>query len=229
MSASEHHRLHRSGWLRAAVLGANDGISSVASLIVGVAAAQVDHHHVILTGLAGLIAGAISMAAGEYVSVQSQKDTENADLEMERRELEAHPEEELAELANIYIKRGLTPELAHQVAEQLSVHDALAAHAIDEIGITPELKARPIQAALSSAAAFAMGAGIPCSIAYVSNVSAILWLIPISAILALGTLGGVAAVAGGSSIIRGAARVCLWGTLAMSLSALAGHWLGATA
>jgi VIT1/CCC1 family predicted Fe2+/Mn2+ transporter len=223
---AEHHRIHRSGWLRAAVLGANDGIVSTASLIVGVAAANATHGSVILAGTAGLVAGAMSMAAGEYVSVKSQQDTEHADLQMEREALASNHDEEEQELAAIYRQRGLDQELAAQVAHQLMKHDALAAHARDEIGITEELSARPIQAALYSAAAFSLGAAIPVFTAAVSPSYTLIWLVPAFAIILLGVLGAVAARTGGAPPVRAAIRVCFWGSFAMGLTALVGKLFG---
>jgi VIT1/CCC1 family predicted Fe2+/Mn2+ transporter len=223
---AEHHRIHRSGWLRAAVLGANDGIVSTASLIVGVAAANATHGGVILAGTAGLVAGAMSMAAGEYVSVKSQQDTEHADLRMEREALATNHDEEEQELAAIYRQRGLDQELAAQVAHQLMKHDALAAHARDEIGITEELSARPIQAAFYSAAAFSLGAAIPVFTAAVSPSRTLIWLVPALAIILLGVLGVVAARTGGAPPLRAAVRVCFWGSFAMGLTALVGKLFG---
>lgn len=226
MHQKEHHRVHRSGWLRAAVLGANDGIVSTASLIVGVAAAEAGRGNIILAGTAGLVAGAMSMAAGEYVSVKSQADTEEADLKMESVELGRHREREEAELASIYCGRGLDETLAAEVARQMMTHDALAAHARDEIGITAELSARPFQAAATSAATFAVGAAVPVMVAALARPAFIVWLVPLIAITMLGTLGGLAAVAGGASLLRGALRVCFWGTLAMALTAGVGKLFG---
>ena len=223
---SEHHRIHRSGWLRAAVLGANDGIVSTASLIVGVAAADAARGSIILAGTAGLVAGAMSMAAGEYVSVKSQEDTERADLKMESDALEDNREGEEKELAAIYQKRGLDEGLAEEVARQLMRHDALGAHARDEIGITAELGARPIQAAVWSAVAFALGAAVPVATATFAPASSLLWLVPILAIVLLGVLGATAAATGGAPPIRGAVRVCFWGSIAMGLTALVGGLFG---
>jgi len=208
------------------VLGANDGIVSTASLIMGVAAAGVGRENIVLAGIAGLTAGAISMAAGEYVSVKSQADTEEADLKMEARELKNYPREELAELAKIYQERGLDPNLALEVARQMTDHDALEAHARDEIGISTALSARPLQAAFASAGMFALGAAIPVLIAMVAPLSQLLYLTPAVVVLMLGVLGGAAAKAGGASIARGAIRVCLWGSIAMGLTALVGHLFG---
>ncbi|MFH0879664.1 MAG: VIT family protein [Lentisphaerota bacterium] len=218
----EHHRIHRSGWLRAAVLGANDGIVSTASLIVGVAAAEATRSNIILAGTAGLVAGAMSMAAGEYVSVKSQADTEEADLKKERLELEIHPEHELEELTSIYCDRGLDEKLALEVAKQMTQHGALEAHARDEIGITEELSARPLQAALASAGTFALGASVPVIAASLVPSAFILWAIPLIAIILLGSLGGLAAVVGGAPPLRGAWRVCFWGSLAMAMTAVVG-------
>lgn len=226
MRHNEHHRIHRSGWLRAAVLGANDGIVSTASLIVGVAAAEASRGGVILAGTAGLVAGAMSMAAGEYVSVQSQADTEAADLRMERLELEKHPEHECEELAAIYRERGLDEKLAAEVARQMTAHGALAAHARDEIGITDELSARPLQAAFTSAGTFAMGAAVPVLVAALAPAAAVLWVVPAVAIVLLGSLGGLAAAVGGAPPLKGAWRVCFWGSLAMALTAAVGKMLG---
>jgi len=227
MRHSEHHRIHRSGWLRAAVLGANDGIVSTASLIVGVAAAGSSRESIILAGTAGLVAGAMAMAAGEYVSVKSQEDTEHADLQMESDALENNREEEEQELAAIYRDRGLDENLAKEVARQLMRHDALGAHARDEIGITTELSAQPIQAALYSAASFSIGAAVPVVTTIIAPVSLLLWLVPILAIGLLGALGGVAAATGGAPVFRGAIRVCFWGSVAMAITAAVGKFVGA--
>jgi VIT1/CCC1 family predicted Fe2+/Mn2+ transporter len=225
----EHHRIHRSGWLRAAVLGANDGIVSTASLIVGVAAADAARGSILLAGTAGLVAGAVSMAAGEYVSVKSQEDTERADLEMEAKALTDNREEEEKELAAIYESRGLDEALAAEVARKLMDHDALGAHARDEIGITDELGARPLQAALWSAAAFSAGAAVPVLTATLAPSPSVIWLVPVLAIGLLGALGAVAAATGGAPVLRGSARVCFWGTLAMVLTALVGKLFGIAA
>jgi VIT1/CCC1 family predicted Fe2+/Mn2+ transporter len=225
----EHHRLHRSGWLRAAVLGANDGIVSTASLIVGVAAAGAARGSILLAGTAGLVAGAVSMAAGEYVSVKSQEDTERADLETEAEALANNREEEERELAAIYQSRGLDERLAEEVARQLMKHDALGAHARDEIGITAELGARPMQAALWSAAAFSAGGAVPVLTATIASTASVLWLVPVLAIGLLGVLGAVAAATGGAPVLPGAARVCFWGTFAMGLTALVGRLFGIAA
>lgn len=224
----EIHRGHRIGWLRAAVLGANDGVVSVSSLVVGVAASGTSSSNVMLTGIAGLVAGALSMAAGEYISVQSQADTENADLAKERRELAEQPELELAELASIYVSRGLEEPLARQVAEQLTAHDALGAHARDELGITETLMARPIQAAFASAAAFAAGALVPIAAAYLAPPTSIGTITSIATVLTLAVLGSLAAIAGGAPMWRGAARVTFWGVLAMAITAGVGTLFGTT-
>ncbi|MFH0782281.1 MAG: VIT family protein [Pseudomonadota bacterium] len=229
MRHPEHHRIHRSGWLRAAVLGANDGIVSTASLIVGVAAADATRGSILLAGTAGLVAGALSMAAGEYVSVKSQEDTENADLKMESDALENDREEEEHELAAIYQDRGLDETLAKEVARQLMRHDALAAHARDEIGITTELSAQPMQAAFWSAGAFSMGAAIPLLTAILAPASLLVWIVPIVAIGMLGALGAIAAATGGAPLFRGALRVCFWGTVAMGLTAAVGKLFGIAA
>lgn len=222
----EKHRTHRIGWLRASVLGANDGLVSVSSLVVGVASGGAPFKTILMTGVAGLVAGALSMAAGEYISVQSQSDTEKADLTRERQELADQPSQELAELAGIYQKRGLEPNLALKVAEQLTAHDALAAHARDELGITDELMARPIQAALSSAAAFAVGAGIPIAAALLSPVELVTATITATTIVCLIILGGLAALAGGASVVIGAIRVTFWGIAAMIITSLVGRVMG---
>jgi len=218
----ERHRIHRSGWLRAAVLGANDGIVSTASLIVGVAAGEAEKGGILLAGTAGLMAGAMSMAAGEYVSVKSQEETERADLKLEVESLENNRDEEHQELAAIYQERGLDEKLSEEVAYQLMEHDALAAHARDEIGIITELRARPLQAAFWSAGAFSVGASVPVMVALVAPTSLLIWLVPASAIILLGFLGALAAAAGGASRKWGAFRVCLWGTVAMAITAAVG-------
>jgi vacuolar iron transporter family protein len=222
----EQHRISRVGWLRAAVLGANDGIVSTASLIVGVAAAGSPQSTIVLSGVAGLVAGAMSMAAGEYVSVHSQADAENADLKVERRELREEPEAELRELAHIYEKRGLEPALAQQVAEQLSAKDALGAHARDELGITAELAANPIQAALSSAASFTAGAGLPLLVVLIHSGPKLVFLVSGASLFFLALLGGLAARAGGASVVTGAIRVTFWSALAMSITAGVGALVG---
>lgn len=225
-SHREFHRAERIGWLRAAVLGANDGTISVASLVVGVAAAGTTPADVLLTGVAGLVAGAMSMAAGEYVSVQSQADTEQADLRREQAELETQPERELAELAGIYVQRGLSRALARQVAEQLMAHDALQAHARDELGITETLRARPVQAALASAASFVAGALVPLATVLLAPPARLAEVSSATALVTLLVLGGVAARAGGAPVLRGAVRVAFWGALAMALTAGIGRWFG---
>jgi VIT1/CCC1 family predicted Fe2+/Mn2+ transporter len=222
----ERHRTSRIGWLRAAVMGANDGIVSTASLVVGVAAAQAVRSEVLVAGVAGLVAGAMSMAAGEYVSVSSQSDVEQADLARERQELATDDGQELEELATIYQSRGLEPALARQVAEQLMAHDALGAHARDELGISEMTAARPVQAALASAATFAVGAGMPLLGVVVAPAS---WLIPVvcgASLVFLALLGSVAAKAGGAAALRGAVRVTFWGALAMGLTAAVGALFG---
>lgn len=222
----ERHRTEHIGWLRAAVLGANDGIVSTASLIIGVAAAEAGYGNVMVAGLAGLVAGAMSMAAGEYVSVHSQADTEKADLEREARELKADDAGERMELAGIYIGRGLTPELAREVADQLMAHDALGAHARDELGISEMMSARPIQAAVFSAASFAIGAALPLTIAALASLA---WLIPLVAgcsLIFLALLGGMAARVGGANVLTGASRVLFWGATAMAVTALVGKLFG---
>ncbi|HQX56020.1 MAG TPA: VIT family protein [Pyrinomonadaceae bacterium] len=227
MVHNEMHRTHRIGWLRAAVLGANDGIVSTASLLIGVAAADSGHSAVMLAGVAGLFAGALSMAAGEYVSVHSQADTEKADIELERKHLADEPEFELRELAGIYEGRGLDPELALQVAEQLMDHDALGAHTRDELGITDTLSANPLQAAVFSAVSFAIGATLPLVVAYFAPGPLMIWLIAASSLLFLALLGGIAARAGGAGIVTGAVRVLFWGAIAMGATALVGKLFGA--
>lgn len=226
MRHTEKHRTDRIGWLRAAVLGANDGIVSTASLILGVAAAGADTEAVLLAGVAGLVAGAMSMAAGEYVSVSSQSDTEKADLAKERKELARAPVQEHAELAEIYVGRGLEPALANQVAAQLMDHDALAAHARDELGISEVSTARPIQAALASAATFSVGAALPLFVVLLFPASALMWAIPGSCLLFLALLGALAAQAGGAPVLIAAGRVTFWGALAMALTAGAGALFG---
>ncbi|GAP65674.1 hypothetical protein MBSD_n0964 [Mizugakiibacter sediminis] len=222
----ERHRTERIGWLRAAVLGANDGIVSTASLVLGVAASQASHGSVVVAGAAGLVAGAMSMAAGEYVSVHSQADTERADIERERRELATEPEAELKELTAIYVGRGLDAALAQQVAVALMKHDALEAHARDELGITTTLRARPLQAALASAASFAVGAALPLAVAAFSPVSATMPLVGGTSLAFLALLGGVAARTGGAPVAAGALRVAFWGALAMALTAGVGALFG---
>jgi len=226
---TERHRTDRIGWLRAAVLGANDGIVSTASLVVGVAAASASHSNVLLTGIAGLVAGAMSMAAGEYVSVHSQADTETADLSRERAELELDPAAERRELAAIYVARGLEPGLAQQVAEQLMQHDALGAHARDELGISETLSARPIQAALASAASFAVGAVLPLAVTAAAPETALITWVSGTSLVFLALLGAVAARVGGAGVLIGAWRVTFWGALAMAITAGVGALFGAVA
>ena len=223
----ERHRTDRIGWLRAAVLGANDGIVSTASLVVGVTAAQASPSTIVMTAVAGLVAGAMSMAAGEYVSVHSQADTEKADLERERHELATDPLAEEHELAGIYVGRGLAPDLAQQVAQQLMAHDALGAHARDELEISGTMTARPVQAALTSAAAFAGGAALPLLVAAVVPASSLLYWVAGTALVFLALLGGVAARTGGAGVLVGAWRVTFWGALAMAITAGVGALFGA--
>jgi VIT1/CCC1 family predicted Fe2+/Mn2+ transporter len=227
MAYESHHRIHHAGWLRAAVMGANDGIVSTASLVVGVAAAAVDPSAVLLAGVAGLVAGAMSMAAGEYVSVSSQADTEKADLERERVELENHEEHEIGELADIYRQRGLDAELARQVAMQLMAHDALAAHARDELGISDQLSARPLQAALASAATFTVGAALPLGAVILAPTGRIVESVSIASLAALALLGNLSARVGGAGAWRATARIVFWGALAMAATAVVGRWFGA--
>lgn len=227
MKNAELHRTHRIGWLRAAVLGANDGIVSTASLIVGVAAAEASRNNVLVAGLAGLVAGAMSMAAGEYVSVSSQSDTENADLEREREELAMDVESEQAELAAIYVKRGLDDDLAKQVAAQLMAKDALGAHARDELGISDTLSARPVQAAMASAGTFTVGAALPLLLVLVVPTSKLVWVVSGSSLFFLALLGALAARAGGAPVWKSIARVTFWGALAMALTAGVGALFGA--
>nr|WP_269840431.1 VIT family protein [Paucibacter sp. M5-1]MCZ7882992.1 VIT family protein [Paucibacter sp. M5-1] len=226
---AEQHRTDRIGWLRAAVLGANDGIVSTGSLLVGVAAASTTQSNVLLTGVAGLVAGAMSMAAGEYVSVHSQSDTEKADLSREQAELKAAPAAERRELAEIYRARGLDPALAEEVAEQLMAHDTLGAHARDELGISNALSARPVQAALASAGSFAVGAALPLAVTFMAPAQSLIYWVAATSIVFLAALGGVAAKAGGAGVLRGAWRVTFWGVLAMAITAGAGALFGAVA
>jgi VIT1/CCC1 family predicted Fe2+/Mn2+ transporter len=224
----ELHRTDTIGWLRAAVLGANDGLISTSSLVVGVAAAQQDRAAILLAAMAGLVAGALSMAAGEYVSVSSQSDTEKADRAREAEELRTLPESEHAELAAIYVGRGLTPELAREVATQLTAHDALGAHLRDELGLHPGTLARPIQAALASAASFAVGAALPALLAAFLPLPGMSTIIVASSVLLLLALGALAARLGGAPIWKGALRVAFWGALAMGATALVGRLFGAS-
>jgi vacuolar iron transporter family protein len=222
----ERHRTERIGWLRAAVLGANDGILSTSSLVLGVAAAHATHSNVMIAGVAGLVAGAMSMAAGEYVSVHSQADTEQADLNLERSELKADDKGEHKELAAIYVARGLDPSLAKQVAQQLMAHDALGAHARDELGISKTLSARPIQAALASAGSFAVGAAMPLLVTAVAPKAGLIPLVSGTSLVFLALLGGLAARTGGAGVSMGAVRVTFWGALAMALTAGVGALFG---
>jgi VIT1/CCC1 family predicted Fe2+/Mn2+ transporter len=225
----ERHLTDRIGWLRAAVLGANDGIVSTASLVLGVAAAHSTHSDVLVAGVAGLVAGSMSMAAGEYVSVHSQADTENADLARERTELDSDSESEHEELAAIYVTRGLDPSLAKQVAVQLMAHDAIGAHARDELGISEAFSARPIQAAVVSAASFAAGAVLPLLVAAVASNGALIPMVSATSLVFLALLGGAAARAGGAGQVVGAVRVLFWGALAMALTAGVGALFGTVA
>ena len=227
MRHSEVHRTAHIGWLRAAVLGANDGLISTASLVVGVAAAGTARGAILIAGVAGVVAGAMSMAAGEYVSVSSQADTERADLERERRELASDDAGERRELSAIYVARGLTPELASQVTDQLMAHDAVGAHARDELGITDSSTARPLQAALASAGTFAVGAMLPVAVAAVAPLPRLSTLVTGSALVLLAVLGALAAQVGGAPRWLGAARVMFWGALAMAASAVVGRLFGA--
>ena len=224
---TERHRTDRIGWLRAAVLGANDGIVSTGSLVVGVAAAQSSHASIMLVGIAGLVAGAMSMAAGEYVSVHSQADTEGADLARERAELANDPSAEHRELATIYVKRGLEPDLARQVAEQLMAHDAIGAHARDELGISDTGRSRPIQAALASAASFAVGAALPLVVTALAPSSSLILWVSATCLAFIAMLGALAARAGGASMATGAWRVTFWGALAIAITAGVGMLFGA--
>lgn len=225
----EQHRTERIGWLRAAVLGANDGILSTASLVLGVAAAHATHSNVLVAGVAGLVAGSMSMAAGEYVSVHSQADTEKADLELERAELKSDDKGEHRELTAIYIARGLDPSLAKEVAEQLMVHDAIGAHARDELGISGPLSARPIQAALASAGSFAVGAAMPLLVTAIAPQAALIPLVSGTSLVFLALLGGLAARVGGAGVTVGAIRVTFWGALAMALTTGVGALFGTVA
>ena len=215
----EQHRTHRIGWLRAAVLGANDGIISTASLVVGVAAASASPHSVLVAGVAGLVAGAMSMATGEYVSVSSQADTEQADLAREQQELLTDNLAEQQELAAIYVARGLQPTLADTVAQQLMAHDALGAHAREELGISEVLNAKPVQAALASAATFTVGAALPLLIILVTPPALLAWTVSLTSLVFLAALGGLAAYVGGSGVLKSTVRVTFWGALAMALTA----------
>ena len=225
----ERHRTHRIGWLRAAVLGANDGIVSTASLVLGVAAAGGSLKSILIAGVAGLVAGAMSMAAGEYVSVSSQADTERADLDRERKELADHPKQEHREMTAIYVGRGLDAGLASNVATQLMAHDALGAHGRDELGISDTSTAKPVQAAMASAVTFSVGAALPLLIVLLVPVSALMWAVSGSSLLFLALLGSLAARVGGASVMTAAARVTFWGALAMALTAGVGALFGVAA
>lgn len=229
MRHSETHKTHRTGWLRAAVLGANDGIVSTASLVLGVAASGASSRAILVTGVAGLVAGAMSMAAGEYVSVSSQADTERADLARESQELAAAPDQEHAELKAIYVKRGLDAALATRVASQLMAHDALGAHARDELGISDTLAAKPVQAAFASAGTFAVGAALPLLMVPLLPASMLMWGLAGSALVCLALLGLLAARAGGAPLMTSVARVTFWGALAMALTAGVGALFGVAA
>ena len=226
---SEQHRSDRIGWLRAAVLGANDGIVSTASLVLGVAAAGTEHRTILLTGVSGLIAGAMSMAAGEFVSVHSQADTENADLSRERAELKRDTAGEQRELAGIYVGRGLDPQLADQVASQLMAHDALGAHARDELGLSDTTAARPIQAAWASAASFSVGAVLPIAVVAMASAAHMILWVSVSSLVFLAALGALSARAGGARMWTGTWRVAFWGAVAMGVTAGAGALFGAVA
>lgn len=223
---TEKHLVSRIGWLRAAVLGANDGIVSTASLIVGVASASTGSGQILVAGIAGLVAGAMSMAAGEYVSVSSQADTEEADMARERRELETQPEAELDELTQIYVKRGLTQELARQVAVQLTSGNALDAHARDELGIVEHMAARPVEAALTSALTFAVGAALPLALVFISPVENLVYIVSAASLAFLALLGAIGAKAGGANILKATLRVTFWGAAAMALTAGIGAMVG---
>ncbi|MDH2998299.1 hypothetical protein A1D22_01395 [Pasteurellaceae bacterium LFhippo2] len=225
---TEHHLSHRSGWLRAGVLGANDGLISIASLMTGMVAAKPEFSTLVLTGVAALVGGAISMAAGEYVSVYSQTDTERADIEMEKRELELHPEKELDELAKIYQERGLSEELSIEVAKQLTAHDALDAHMRDEIGIRQEDMSNPLQAALSSMAAFAIGGALPVIVTLILPMNILLYAIIATTLAGLGTLGYISAKLGGAPIRPAITRIVVWGIIAMGVTGLIGKIVGVT-
>jgi VIT1/CCC1 family predicted Fe2+/Mn2+ transporter len=223
---SENHLVSRIGWLRAAVLGANDGIVSTASLIMGVASASAGSAQIVVAGAAGLVAGAMSMAAGEYVSVSSQSDTEAADLARERRELETQPEAELAELTAIYLRRGLTADLARKVAEQLTSHNALDTHVRDELGIVEHMAARPVQAALTSALTFAVGAALPLLLVVIAPPSVLVYAVPIASLAFLAVLGAIGARVGGANVAKATVRVTFWGALAMAITAGIGALVG---
>lgn len=222
----ENHLIERIGWLRAAVLGANDGLISTSSLIVGVAAATAGPHEVLVAGVAGLVAGAMSMAAGEYVSVSSQADMEEADMARERRELATQPEEELAELAAIYKQRGVAPDLALEVARQMMAKDAFEAHARDELGLSSHVMARPVQAAFTSAATFSVGAALPLVVALLAPAGVVVWTVSIACLVGLAALGAVGASAGGAGIWKPTVRVVFWGAVAMASTAAIGALIG---
>lgn len=222
----ERHRTGKAGWLRAAVLGADDGILSTASLVLGVAAADGSRGNLLIAGVAGLVAGAMSMAAGEYVSVHSQADTEQADLKLERRELRTDDKGERQELAAIYVGRGLDPALAKQVADQLMAHDALGAHAREELGISETLRARPIQAAIASAASFSVGAAVPLLVTAIAPQASVIAFVSVASLVCLAGLGALAARAGGASVATGTMRVAFWGALAMAVTAGVGALFG---
>lgn len=222
----ENHLIERIGWLRAAVLGANDGLISTSSLIVGVGVATTAQHEILVAGVAGLVAGAMSMAAGEYVSVSSQADTEEADMARERHELATQPEAELAELAAIYEQRGVEPDLARRVAEQMMAKDAFAAHARDELGLASHVMARPVQAAITSAGTFASGAALPLIVALLSPAGTVVWSVSLACLVGLAALGAIGARAGGASILKPTLRVMFWGTVAMATTALIGALIG---
>ncbi|CAD5201270.1 VIT family protein [Pseudomonas sp. FEN] len=224
---AESHNSSRIGWLRAAVLGANDGIVSTSSLLIGVAAANASHSALLVTGMAGLVAGAMSMAAGEYVSVHSQADTEHADLVREKMEIETKPAAEHRELAEIYVRRGVEPELARQVASQLMAHDALGSHARDELGISEELTAKPLSAAFASAMSFIVGAILPVAVVLIAPFQNLIFWISAMSLIFLATLGAVAARTGGAPLLMGAWRVTFWGALAMAITAVVGRMFGA--
>ena len=222
----ETHLIDRVGWLRAAVLGANDGLISTASLIVGVAAASPSRNEVLVAGVAAVVAGAMSMAAGEYVSVSSQADTENADLARERRELAEQPEAELAELAQIYVDRGVEADLARKVAQQMMAKDAFSTHARDELGLAPHVTARPVQAAFTSASTFAAGAAFPLVVAFLAPTRGLTWIVSIACLIGLAALGAIGARLGGSSILKPTLRVTFWGAVAMAATAIIGALVG---
>lgn len=222
----ENHLIERIGWLRAAVLGANDGLISTSSLIVGVAAASTTSHEILVAGVAGLVAGAMSMAAGEYVSVSSQADTEEADMAREKHELATQPEAELEELAAIYEQRGVAPDLARQVAKQMMAKDAFEAHARDELGLASHVMARPIQAAFTSAATFAMGAALPVVVALIAPGGTTAWAVSIACLIGLAALGLIGALVGGASVWKPTIRVVFWGAVAMTSTAVIGSLIG---